>query len=223
MALIELEDVSININQQTIVKDVSLMINPNEFAFLLGKVGSGKTSIFRAIIADLPIDNGTIHAFGFQVHHIKKKNIPLLRRKIGMVFQDFQLLTDRNVFSNLSFVLEATGWKNKLEISAHINQILDSLRILHLAEKRPHELSGGEKQKTAIARALLNSPEIILADEPTGNLDEEAAHEIMEIFRSLKIQNETSLLIATHNTSIAEKYADTIYKIDANKKLHQLR
>jgi cell division transport system ATP-binding protein len=169
--IISFEAANIFQEDHLVLSDVNFEIKKNEFVYLIGKVGSGKTSLIKTINAEIPLKQGTAYAAGFNLTGIKKKEVPKLRRKLGIVFQDFQLLIDRNVHENLKFVLGATGWKNKKEINHRIEEVLDKVELQHKGYKMPHQLSGGEQQRVVIARALLNDPDIILADEPTGNLD----------------------------------------------------
>ncbi|NNE55734.1 MAG: ATP-binding cassette domain-containing protein, partial [Flavobacteriales bacterium] len=167
---IEIHHAKIAHKENIVLKEVNLIVQPGDFIYLIGKTGSGKSSLLRTLYADLKAVEGEIHVCGFDVQNIRKKKIPFLRRKLGIVFQDFELLTDRSVNANLAFVLKATGWKNKKEMEARQEEVLDQVGLGTKGYKMPHELSGGEQQRVAIARALLNSPELILADEPTGNL-----------------------------------------------------
>ena len=178
---------NVNINQQElgVLEDVNLELNKGEFVYLIGKVGSGKTSLLKTIYGELDIQSGDAEVLGYNMSNIKRKHIPQLRRRLGIVFQDFQLLTDRNVHSNLSFVLRATGWSNKIAIKERIDEVLDQVGMTGKGYKMPNELSGGEQQRIVIARAILNRPEIILADEPTGNLDSETGRQIVELLKSI--------------------------------------
>lgn len=189
-----------------VLSNVSFTINPGEFLYLIGKVGSGKTSIIRAIIGEIDVRKGTAEVAGFDLTKLKKRQIPYLRRNIGVVFQDFQLLMDRSVYDNLAFVLRATGWKDKQLIDTQIKNVLSDVEMSFKAHKMPHQLSGGEQQRIAIARALLNNPKIILADEPTGNLDSDTANGIMELLIKLHKNQQTAVLMVTHNKEILEKY-----------------
>ena len=179
---------------------------PGDFVYIVGKVGTGKTSIIRTIIAENPLLKGSGEACGFKLNGIREKEIPYLRRKMGVVFQDFQLLMDRSVEENLSFVLRATGWKNENEISKKITQVLEAVGMERKAHKMPHQLSGGEQQRIAIARALLNEPEVIIADEPTGNLDPETADGIMQLLTGINKEKGTAVVMVTHNRQIFDKY-----------------
>ncbi|MDE6351899.1 MAG: ATP-binding cassette domain-containing protein, partial [Muribaculaceae bacterium] len=171
MSIITYNDVEILRNEVVVLRHVNLEIQSGEFVYLIGKVGSGKSSLMKSMYAEVPVAGGTAEVLDYDLNKIKRKEIPYLRRKIGIVFQDFQLLTDRSVYENLKFVLEATGWKSREEMDSRIDEVLKEVGMVTKAYKMPHELSGGEQQRIVIARALLNKPELILADEPTGNLD----------------------------------------------------
>ena len=184
-SIVQLHAASIFQNKQLILKDVSIDVSAGEFVFLIGKTGTGKSSLIKTLYADLPLQHGMGSIVGYDLSKIKQKDIPYLRRKLGVVFQDFKLLADRSVFENLRFVLKATGWKDKRKIDLRIEEVLTEVGMANVAPKYPFELSGGEQQRVAIARALLNTPSIIIADEPTGNLDPQTSLEIMEVFRKL--------------------------------------
>lgn len=188
-----------------VLSDVNFEIGKNEFVYLIGKVGSGKSSLIKTINAEIPLKEGSANIAGFQLESIKRKQIPNLRRRLGIVFQDFQLLIDRNVHDNLKFVLGATGWKHKKEIENRIEEVLNKVGLKHKGYKMPHQLSGGEQQRVVIARALLNDPKIILADEPTGNLDPETSDGIMEILEEIQAAGR-AVMMATHNYNLLEKY-----------------
>lgn len=189
-----------------VLSDVSLEIVKGEWVYLLGKVGSGKSSIIKTLIAELPLKKGTGSVFGYKLEKMKKRHIPYLRRKLGVVFQDFQLLMDMTVEENLMFVLEATGWKRSRDMRARVQEVLQMVGLPDKLKKMPHQLSGGEQQRVAIARALLNNPQLILADEPTGNLDEETASEIMKVFSGIHTAGETSILMVTHNRELTKRF-----------------
>ncbi|MBT6964863.1 MAG: ATP-binding cassette domain-containing protein, partial [Flavobacteriales bacterium] len=203
--IISLEGVDIRQLNHQVFSNITLKIENGEFLYLIGETGSGKSSLLKALYGELKVDAGNITVADIDLTKIKQKEIPTLRRKLGIVFQDFQLLTDRNVFNNLEFVLKATGWKNKAEIKARIDEVLDSVHLSGVTDKMPYELSGGEQQRAAIARALLNHPELILADEPTGNLDPEKSEKIIELLKEINAKG-TTILIATHDYSIIKKY-----------------
>jgi cell division transport system ATP-binding protein len=203
--IVTFENASIFIDDNLILSDVNVKINKGEFVYLIGKVGSGKTSLIKTINAELPLKEGKGMVAGYDLLKLKRKNIPFLRRKLGIVFQDFQLLIDRSVYENLYFVLRATGWKNKKEIAARIDEVLDKVNLGYKGYKLPHQLSGGEQQRVVIARALLNDPEMILADEPTGNLDPETSSEIMKLLEEISSSGR-AVLMATHNYTILKKF-----------------
>ena len=205
MNLIEYKHVEVHQLEQIVLQDVNLNIENGEFIYLLGKVGSGKSTLMKTFYAELPIASGAAEVLGYDLTKIRRNKIPYLRRKIGIVFQDFQLLTDRTVEENLLFVLRATGWKDKQTLHNHIQDVLRQVDMENKAYKMPHQLSGGEQQRVVIARALLNSPEIILADEPTGNLDPETGAGIMELLHSIRKAGTTEIM-STHNMNWVEQY-----------------
>ena len=207
--IISFSNADIMNGEATVIYGLDMDIYPGDFVYIVGKVGTGKTSIIRTIIAENKLEKGSGSACGFQLNNIKTKDIPYLRRKMGVVFQDFQLLMDRTVEENLSFVLRATGWKDSSSIFKRIDEVLDDVGMRHKAHKMPHQLSGGEQQRIAIARALLNKPEVIIADEPTGNLDNETADGIMKLIRSINKEG-TAVIMVTHNREIFEKYPGRI-------------
>ncbi len=192
--------------EATVIYKLNMDVYPGDFVYIVGKVGTGKTSIIRTIIAENKLETGSGEACGFRLDGIKEKEIPYLRRKMGVVFQDFQLLMDRSVEDNLSFVLKATGWKNEEEIAKKINAVLEAVGMQRKAHKMPHQLSGGEQQRIAIARSLLNDPQVIIADEPTGNLDNETADGIMQLLTGINREKGTAIVMVTHNRQIFEKY-----------------
>ena len=192
--------------EATVIYNLNMDVMPGDFVYIVGKVGTGKTSIIRTIIAENPLVKGEGEACGFQLNGIKDREIPYLRRKMGVVFQDFQLLMDRSVEENLSFVLKATGWKDEEEMSKKISSVLDAVGMQRKAHKMPHQLSGGEQQRIAIARSLLNDPKVIIADEPTGNLDNETADGIMKLLTGINKDKGTAIVMVTHNRQIFEKY-----------------
>ncbi|MBE6336986.1 MAG: ATP-binding cassette domain-containing protein [Lentimicrobiaceae bacterium] len=213
MNTISLKNAAIFQHERCILKNVNFEIGEGEFVYLIGKTGSGKSSLLKTLYADLPAKEGEINIADFNLRKIKKREIPMLRRKIGIVFQDFQLLFDRNVESNLSFVLEATGWKDKTLISERIDEVLRQVNLGNKLKSMPHQLSGGEQQRIAIARALLNDPKVILADEPTGNLDPETTNDIMDLLKEISAKGKT-ILMATHNYNLILKYPSRIIKCD---------
>ena len=206
---------NVNINQQElgVLEDVNLELNKGEFVYLIGKVGSGKTSLLKTIYGELDIQSGDAEVLGYNMSNIKRKHIPQLRRRLGIVFQDFQLLTDRNVHSNLSFVLRATGWSNKIAIKERIDEVLDQVGMTGKGYKMPNELSGGEQQRIVIARAILNRPEIILADEPTGNLNSETGRQIVELLKSICASG-SAIMMTTHNLHLLSEYPGIVYRFE---------
>ena len=206
--------------QQEILKDINLKVNKGEFIYLIGDTGSGKSSLMKALYAEIKIKSGKIQVADINLTEIKHKEIPKLRRKLGIVFQDFQLLSDRSLNDNLEFVLKATGWHKKEEISKRIEEVLESVHLKEFNNKMPHELSGGEKQRAAIARSLLNNPKVILADEPTGSLDPKKSEKIIELLKEIN-EKGTTILIATHDYEIIKKFNSRIIKC-SEKKLHEI-
>lgn len=203
--IINFEKASIKVKDHLVLSDVNFTMNAGEFVYVIGRVGSGKTSLIKTINAELPLEEGSGIIVGHKLESIKRKEIPFLRRKLGIVFQDFQLLTDRTVSQNLEFILKATGWKNKGEINDRIAKVLERVDLGYKGYKMPHQLSGGEQQRVVIARALLNDPEIILADEPTGNLDPATSEDIMNILHSIS-DNERGVIMSTHNYNLIKKF-----------------
>ncbi len=216
MPIIELINASIFQNNKSVLKNVNIEVAKGDFVFLIGRTGSGKSSLIRILYGDLSLKEGIGNVLGFDLLKINRKQIPFLRRKIGVVFQDFKLLSDRNIYDNLKFVLQATGWKNKDDIEGRINDVLKEVGLFEIEKKYPFELSGGEQQRTAIARALLNTPELIIADEPTGNLDPQTSNEIMEVFKRLHKQG-MSVFMATHDYNMIVKFPGKIFKCDSGK------
>ncbi|MGV8137522.1 MAG: cell division ATP-binding protein FtsE [Mangrovibacterium sp.] len=205
-SIICLKSVDIFQQDKLILGNVNLQVEPAEWVYLIGKVGSGKSSLIKVLNAELNIFTGEALIAGYDLRKIKPSEVPFLRRKLGVVFQDFRLLTDRTVYENLFFVLKATGWRTQTEIEDRIHEVIGKVGMAHKLKSMPHELSGGEQQRVVIARALLNNPEIILADEPTGNLDPETSEELMEIFKQINEQGKT-ILMATHDYILLNKYA----------------
>jgi cell division transport system ATP-binding protein len=203
--IINFSKASIFHEDHLVLSNVTFKVSKGEFVYIIGRVGSGKTSMIKTINAELPLKVGTANVADFQLETIKRNQIPLLRRKLGIVFQDFQLLIDRNVYDNLAFVLKATGWKIKEEIDKRIKEVLGKVGLEYKGYKMPHQLSGGEQQRVVIARALLNNPEIILADEPTGNLDPETSEGIMKILREIS-NTGRAVVMATHNYPLLKKF-----------------
>ena len=211
--VISLRGVDILNGENPVVYGLDMDVYPGETVYILGRVGTGKTSIIRTLTAENRLGKGSGSVCGFELKDIKQKEIPYLRRKMGVVFQDFQLLMDRSVFDNLEFVLKATGWKYGKLIEARIDKTLSDVGMQTKAHKMPHQLSGGEQQRIAIARALLNDPEVIVADEPTGNLDEETAEGILKLLSHINREQGTAIVMVTHNRSICERYPGRIFEI----------
>ena len=210
-ALIQYKDVEIRQQELCVLDGVNIEFHKGEFVYLIGKVGSGKTSLLKTFYGELDVTSGEAYVLGNDMLHIKRKHIPQLRRKLGIVFQDFQLMTDRTVHDNLAFVLRATGWKNKNEIKDRIDEVLELVGMTNKGYKLPNELSGGEQQRIVIARAVLNSPEIILADEPTGNFDPETGYAITELLH--RISDAGSLVVmTTHNLQLLKKFPGKVYR-----------
>jgi cell division transport system ATP-binding protein len=216
--IIELTNCTIWQNNHLVLSDVNLSVRKGEFIYLVGRVGSGKSSLIKTINAQLPLKDGEGLVAGYNLTRIKRREIPYLRRKIGIVFQDFQLLTDRSVYENLEFVLKATGWKNKQEIDTRITEVLDKVGLGLKGHKMTHQLSGGEQQRVVIGRALLNDPDIILADEPTGNLDPETSEGIIKLLTDIS-KTGRSVIVATHNYTLLKKFAAKTIKCDEGKLL----
>lgn len=204
--IIVLKDAKIVQKNFTVLSHVNLNIKQGKFNYLIGKTGSGKSSLLKVLYGHLPLREGEGEVVGFDLTKLKTSQIPNLRRKLGIIFQDFQLLTDRTVEKNLLFVLEATGWKDKEQMEDRINEVLSSVGMKTKKHKMPHELSGGEQQRVAIARALLNHPELILADEPTGNLDPETSNDIMTLLRSISMERNCAVLMATHDYHLIQNF-----------------
>ncbi|MDE5572298.1 MAG: ATP-binding cassette domain-containing protein [Muribaculaceae bacterium] len=221
MSIITYNDVEILRNEVVVLRHVNLEIQSGEFVYLIGKVGSGKSSLMKSMYAEVPVTGGSADVLGYNLNEIKRKEIPYLRRKIGIVFQDFQLLTDRSVFDNLKFVLEATGWKNREEMEQRIDEVLKEVGMVTKAYKMPHELSGGEQQRIVIARALLNKPELILADEPTGNLDPATSEQIVESLHGISKRG-TTVVMATHNLQIVQRYPGRVITCEDKQVIEQL-
>jgi len=214
--VLQLQNASIFQRESLILSDVSLSINKGEFVYLIGKTGSGKSSFMKTLYGDLPLQQGQGTIVDYDLTTLKEKQIPFLRRKLGVVFQDFKLLNDRTVKENLKFVLKATGWKNQSEMDSKIDEVLDKVGMKTKGFKYPYQLSGGEQQRVAIARALLNDPELILADEPTGNLDPQTSVEVMGVLQEIN-KNGNTILMATHDYALLLKYPSKTLKCDGNK------
>jgi cell division transport system ATP-binding protein len=214
--ILQLKNASIFQGDHLVLTDVNLEINKGEFVYLIGKTGTGKSSFMKTLYGDLQLTKGEGSIVGYDLKALKENEIPFLRRKLGIVFQDFKLLNDRTINANLAFVLKATGWKDKTKIEARIEDVLGKVKMKTKGFKFPHELSGGEQQRVAIARALLNDPELILADEPTGNLDPQTSIEVMEVLQELNKKGNT-ILMATHDYALLLKYPSKTLKCDENK------
>ena len=215
MSLIKLSNVNIYHDTNMVLNDINFQVESGEFVYLVGKTGSGKTSLLKTLYGELALKEGNAEIAGYDLNKLKRSKVPYLRRKLGIIFQDFQLLPDRSVFKNLEFVMKATGWKNKKEIKLRAAEVLQMVNLKTKDFKKPYELSGGEQQRLVIARALLNHPNIILADEPTGNLDPDVADEIYNLMKSIT-QTGTAVIMATHDYRLIEKYPARIFKIERN-------
>lgn len=214
--IIELTNCTIWQQDHLVLSNVNLSVGKGEFIYLVGRVGSGKSSLIKTLNAQIPLRDGTGLVAGFNLSKLKRREIPYLRRKIGIVFQDFQLLIDRSVNDNLEFVLKATGWKNKTEIDTRIGEVLDKVGLGLKGYKMPHQLSGGEQQRVVISRALLNDPDIILADEPTGNLDPETSEGIIKLLMDIS-KTGRAVVVATHNYTLLKKFSAKTIKCDDGK------
>ena len=215
-AVLSLKNVTIYQDKNPVLTDVNIEVQKGEFIYLIGRTGSGKSSFLKTLYADLALTTGEGSVVDYNLATLKEKEIPYLRRKLGIVFQDFKLLPDRNIKENLLFVLKATGWAEKAEMELKIEEVLDKVGMKGFAPKMPHQLSGGEQQRVGIARALLNDPELILADEPTGNLDPQTSLEIMEVLKNIN-ENGKTILMATHDYALVLKYPAKTMKFDEGK------
>lgn len=204
-AVLSLKNATIYQENQAVLSQIDLEVMPGEFIYIIGKTGTGKSSFMKTLYADLPLTVGDGHFVGYDLRTLKEKDIPFLRRKIGIVFQDFKLLSDRTVHDNMVFVLKATGWTDKAAMEERINEVLEKVGLLNMGHKMPHQLSGGEQQCVGIARALLNDPEVILADEPTGNLDPQTSAEVLGVLRKIN-ENGQSVIMATHDYAVIMKF-----------------
>ena len=215
-SIVKYRNVEILRKEHVVLKDVTFDLQQGEFLYLIGIVGSGKSSLLKSIYSEIPISDGSARVFDFDLNSIKRKEIPMLRRQLGIVFQDFQLLTDRNVYDNLRFVLEATGWDNRNEIEGRIEEVLKQVGMLNKSYKMPHELSGGEQQRIVIARALLNKPQLILADEPAGNLDPATSEQIVNHLHEIS-SNGTAVIMATHNLALVDQFPGRVLRCEDKK------
>lgn len=214
--LISYQHVNVSLQGQEILSDVNLELRKGEFVYLIGKVGSGKSTLLKTIYGEVEIDDGEAWVLGNTMRSLRQKDLPTLRRKLGIVFQDFQLLTDRTVHENLKFVLKATGWKSRTEIERRIGEVLQQVGMENKGYKMSNELSGGEQQRIVIARAILNKPEIILADEPTGNLDVDTGRRIVELLQDICRQG-SAILMTTHNLNLLSEYPGKVYKCEHHR------
>ena len=215
--VIRLQNGKIYQNHSLVLSDIDFQLNKDEFVFLIGKTGSGKSSLLKALYGELMLSEGTGSIVGFDLRSLRKKQIPMLRRKIGIVFQDFQLLTDRTVGQNLSFVMGATGWKDKKMIDKRIKDVLQLVGLESKVNIKPFALSGGEQQRVSIARALVNRPELLLADEPTGNLDPETSEEIMRLLIAVAKEEKSAVVMATHDMSMVEKFPNRVVRVESGR------
>jgi cell division transport system ATP-binding protein len=213
--VLSLKNVTIYQENRVILSQVNLEVKEGEFLYIIGKTGTGKSSFMKTLYGDLPLTEGSGTIVGYDLVHLKEKDIPFLRRKIGIVFQDFQLLLDRSVSENMLFVLKATGWTDQQEMQSKIDDVLDRVGLKGIANKMPHQLSGGEQQRVAIARALLNDPELILADEPTGNLDPQTSAEVLGVLKKIK-ENGKTVIMATHDYALLMKFPSKTLKCEDN-------
>lgn len=214
--IVFLRNVTIYQENKVILSNINLEVHHGDFLYLIGKTGTGKSTLMKTLYADLPLTEGQGSIVNYDLASLKEDNIPFLRRKIGIVFQDFKLLPDRSVKENMLFVLKATGWTDKQEMQVKIDEVLDKVDLKSIANQMPHQLSGGEQQRVAIARALLNDPELILADEPTGNLDPQTSVEVMEVLRKINANGKT-IIMATHDYALLMKYPSKTLKCEGNK------
>lgn len=212
--VIRFSHVNIYQEQALVLSDVSFEVQPGEFIYLIGKTGAGKSSFLKTLYGELTVKEGEAEVCGYNLCALKKKDIPHLRRKLGIVFQDFQLLTDRSVYDNLDFVLKATGWESKEKREERIDEVLTEIGLTYLKSKMPYQISGGEQQRLVIARSLLNNPPLIIADEPTGNLDPETSDDIIKLLIRINREHNTSILMATHNYQIIDKYPSKIFNFN---------
>lgn len=215
-AVVDLVDISVFQKDILVLSGVTLKVEPGELVYFTGKTGSGKSSLLKTLYADLPLRAGQATVVGYDLNRLRKKDIPFLRRKIGIVFQDFQLLSDRSVEDNLLFVMKATGWKDKVRMKARVQELLELTGVPTKGHKMPHQLSGGEQQRVGVARALINQPELIIADEPTGNLDPESSEGVLSLLSEISRLG-TSIIIATHNYRLISLFPGTVYHLSQGK------
>ena len=220
MSQINYHNVEVCQQEMIVLENVNLKIQEGEFVYLIGKVGSGKSSLLKTMYGELDVQSGSAEVLGYDMAHIRRKQIPALRKRIGIVFQDFQLLTDRNVRDNLDFVLKATGWSDKRKRQFRIEEVLELVGMQTKGYKMPHELSGGEQQRIVIARAILNTPDIILADEPTGNLDPETSRQIVELLRNIRDKGST-VIMTTHNLQLLEEFPGKVFRCENHQVVEQ--
>ena len=212
--ILKYSDVRISLEEVDVLEEVNLELSGGEFVYLIGKVGSGKSTFLKTIYGEVPVADGRAEVLGFNLRRLKQREIPKLRRKLGIVFQDFRLLTDRSAHDNLEFVLRATGWRNKREIEQRINEVLTLVGMQHKGYKLPNELSGGEQQRVVIARAVLNHPKIILADEPTGNLDVETGFQIADLLHRICREQGTLVIMSTHNMPLLQEFPGKVLRVE---------
>ncbi len=212
--VVRYKNVELHRKELIVLKGIDLTVTKGEFVYLIGKVGSGKSTLIKSLYAEIPVAEGEATVMEWDLNSLRRRDVPMLRREIGVVFQDFQLLTDRSVYDNLAFVLRATGWKRKADIDERIEQVLKEVGMDNKSYKMPHELSGGEQQRIVIARALLNRPSLILADEPTGNLDPETGLQILQLLRRVADEGKAAVIMATHNLQLVEEYPSRTLRCD---------
>lgn len=214
--IVQVKDAVIFQEHDTVLENVSFNIEKGEFVFVVGRTGSGKSSLLKTLYADLPLRMGQIKIAGFNIHEIKPAQVPLLRRKLGIIFQDFQLFPDRTVGDNLMFVMKATGWKDNIKMKTRLQEVLMKVGLGSVEKKLPHQLSGGEQQRVVMARAMINEPAILIADEPTGNLDPEVSYEVMKVFREIN-KSGTAILMATHDYELIESFPCRVLKCEKGR------
>jgi len=214
--VVSVKDTTIFQDSNTVLSDVNFEIQKGEMVYLVGRTGSGKSSLLKTLYADLPLHTGDVNVAGFQLKGISRSKVPMLRRKLGIIFQDFQLLNDRTVADNMMFVLKATGWRDNVKMRSRLSDVLMQVGLGSVEKKMPHQLSGGEQQRVVIARAMLNEPMILLADEPTGNLDPAVSHDIMRIFQQIN-NSGTAILMATHSYGLIKRYPARVLKCESGK------